>query len=99
MPLYLLEMKLDVSTPQKRDAIIERIEQVVKAGGSPNARLVAGPWVSQENPTLLAVFDNPDLTKSLPARMALYNAGLVTDVRLRPIIDWEGAKAAAKAAG
>jgi hypothetical protein len=73
---------------------MERVEQVVKERGTPTA-LVAGPWASLENPTVLFVFENPDLNQSLPATMELYNAGLISDIRMRPIMDWEGAKAAA----
>ncbi len=98
MALYLLELDLDPA-PQKRDAIIERVDQVVKAGGSPTSKLIAGPWISHERPTLLAIVEIPDLMKSLPPRMELYYAGLITDIRLRPIANWEEVKAAAKAAG
>jgi hypothetical protein len=43
MSLYLAEVRFDVSTPEKRTKVMERVEQVVKAGGTPTARLVAGP--------------------------------------------------------
>ena len=95
MALYLVEVQLDVSTPEKRAQIMEQVEQVVKNGGTPDFRLVAGPWGSLENPTLFLVTDNPDLTQSLPALIGFYNAGLIRDLRSRPIIDWEGLKAAA----
>ncbi len=98
MALYLAEMDLDVSTPEKRAAIMERAEQVVKAGGTPNSKLVAGPWASHENPKLFWVFDSPDLTKSFPERMALFNGGLLKNLRINPIATWEETKAAAKAA-
>ncbi len=98
MALYLLEMDLEVSTPEKRAAIMERADQVIKAGGTPAAKLIAGPWVSHETPKMWWVFDNPDLVKSFPARMQLYYAGLVTKIQLHPIATWEEAKAAAKAA-
>jgi hypothetical protein len=32
MSLYLVEIRLDASTPEKRTQIVERVEQVVKAG-------------------------------------------------------------------
>ncbi len=69
MALYLVEIDLDVSTPEKNAAIIERTERVIKAGGSPTAKLIAGPWVSQETPKTWWVFDNPDLLNSFPARI------------------------------
>jgi hypothetical protein len=95
MSLYLWEMHLDVSTPEKRAKITERIEEVVKEGGTPTARLVAGPWASLENPTVVAVFEVPDLNQTMPATMELYDEGLINDTHMRPIITWEGAKAAA----
>jgi hypothetical protein len=98
MALYLLEVHLDVSTPEKRAQSVARVDQIVKDGGSPNARLVAGPWGSLENPTIWAVFDNPDPLKSLPNLMTMYNAGLITDTRLRPIATWAEVKAAAEKA-
>ena len=95
MSLYLWEMHLDVSTPEKRTKLMERIEEVVKAGGSPSGRLVAGPWASLENPTLVAVVETPDLSQSMPATMELYNEGLINNMHIRPIMTWEGAKAVA----
>jgi len=95
MSLYLVEIRLDVSTPEKRAQIAERVEQVVQAGGGATARLVAGPWGSLESPTLFLIQDAPDLNQTMPATMELYNAGLVSDARIRPIMDWEGVKAAA----
>ena len=50
MSLYLVEVRVDVSTPEKRAQVMERVDQVVKAGGTPTARLMAGPWASMENP-------------------------------------------------
>ena len=94
MSLYLVETRLDASTPEKRTQIMERVEQVVKAGGTPTARLVAGPWASMENPTLFFVLENPDLNRSMPEIMELFSAGLISDTRMRPIMDWEGTKAA-----
>jgi len=95
MSLYLAEVRLDASTPENRAQRMERVEQVVKAGGTPTFRLVAGPWASMENPTLFFVFENPDLNQSMPAIMELFDAGLISDIRMRPIMDWEGLKAAA----
>jgi hypothetical protein len=88
-------MRLDVSTPEKRAQNFARVDQVVKDGGTPNARLVAGPWGSLENPTIWLVADNPDPLKSLPNLMTMYNAGLITDTRVRPIATWADIKAAA----
>ena len=100
MSLYLVEIRIDVSTPEKRAQMMERIEQMVKDGGNPTDRLVAGPWACMENPTVLFVVENPDLNKTMPQIVGLYNAGLISDSRIRPIIDWEGVKAAvAKAQG
>jgi hypothetical protein len=48
-----------------------------------------------ENPTVLFVLENPDLNLTMPAIIELYNAGLISDSRMRPIMDWEGLKAAA----
>ena len=95
MSLYLVEIRVDVSTPEKRAQIMERVEQVVKEGGTPTARLVAGPWACMENPTVIFVLENPDLNLTMPAIIELYNAGLISDSRMRPIMDWEGLKAAA----
>jgi hypothetical protein len=95
MSLFLSEIRLDASTPEKRAQIMERVEQVIKAGGSGAARLVAGPWASLENPTLFLVQEVSDLNQSMPEIMELYNAGLILDTRQRPIMEWEGAKAAA----
>ena len=94
-PLYLIEIQLDLSTPEKREQVRERVEQVIKEGGSPTSRLVAGPWVSMESQTLWLVADDPDLNQTMPMTIGLYRAGLIRDTRLRPIIDWDGAKAAA----
>ena len=94
----IVELQLDLSTPEKREQIRERVEQVVKEGGTPTARLVAGPWASMESQTLWLVLDNPDLNQSMPEIIALYNAGLIRDTRSRPIMDWDGLKAAAEKA-
>ena len=51
MGLYLVEVDIDVSTPEKRAAIMERIEQVVTNKGTPTAKLVAGPFGSLNRPT------------------------------------------------
>lgn len=100
MGLYLVEVDLDVSTPEKRAEVFERVEQVVTNAGTPTAKLVAGPWGSLNRPTIFMVLDNPDLEQSLPEIMGLYNAGLIRDTRSQPIADWNGVKAAAeKAAG
>jgi len=99
MSLYLYELRLDPSTAEKRTQIMERVEQVVKAGGTPTGRLVAGPWASLENPTLYFVFEVTDLNQTMPATMELYSAGLISDMRMRPVMDWASAKAAATAQG
>lgn len=95
MGLYLVEVDLDVSTPEKRAEVFERVEQVVTNAGTPTSKLVAGPWGSLNRPTVYLVFDNPDQEQSLPEIMGLYNAGLIRDVRTQPITDWNGVKAAA----
>ena len=100
MSLFLVEIQMDVSTPEKREQVMQRLEQVVQAGGTPTGRLVAGPWVSLENPTVTLVIDNPDLDQTMPEIIGLYNAGLIRDTRIRPVMDYEKAKAAvAKAQG
>ena len=102
MGIYLFEMRVDVSTKEKRAAIVERTEQVIKQKGIPEvgAKLVAGPWISQEVPAIFAVFETHDLINSLGARMELYSAGLVTDLDIKPIATWEeGKTAAAKVPG
>ena len=100
MSLYLLEIQLDPSTPEKQAQIMEQVEQVVKNNGTPTSQLVAGPWASIENPTLFFVVEIQDLNQTMPEVIALYTAGLIRDTRMRPIMDYEGAKAAmAKAQG
>ena len=97
MSLYLLEVKLNI---EEQEQVMARVEQVVKEGGTPNAKLIAGPWFSQENPTMWLLVDNPDLDKSMPELISLYENGLITDTRVRPMIDFDGLKAAmAKAQG
>jgi hypothetical protein len=51
------------------------------------------PWACMENPIVLFILENPDLNLTMPAIIELYNAGLITDSRMRPIMDWEGPKA------
>ncbi len=41
MSLYLVEARVDVSTPEKRAKIREAMEQAIKAGGTDDARIVA----------------------------------------------------------
>ena len=90
--LYLVEIQLDIS---KQEEVMARIEQLVKENGTPTSTLVAGPWFSMENPTMWLVAENPDLTKTMPEIISLYENGLIKDTRQRPIIDFEGVKAAA----
>ncbi len=95
MGLYLVEVDIDVSTPEKRAAVMERIEQVVTNKGTPTAKLVAGPFGSLNRPTIYLALDNPDQLQSLPELMGLYEAGLVRDIRTEPVADWDSIKAAA----
>ncbi len=95
MSLYLAEIQFDLSTPEKRAQIRERVDQLVQDGGTPTARLKGGPWGSMESGTLWLVMDSPDLNAGFPEVIALYNAGLIRDTRLRPVMEWEGLKAAA----
>ena len=97
MSLYLLEVQLNI---EKQEQVMARVEQLVKENGTPNATLMAGPWFSQENPTMWLVVENPDLNQSMPELISLYENGLIKDTRLRPMIDFDGLKAAvAKAQG
>ncbi len=95
MGLYLVEVDIDVSTPEKRAAIMERIEEVITNKGTGTAKLVAGPFGSLHRPTVYFAFDNPDQLQSLPDIMGLYNAGLIRDVRSEAVADWDSIKAAA----
>ena len=88
MSLYLTEITLDLSTKEKRQAIVERMEEVIKAGGTDTARLVAGPWVSLESSTVWVVTDIPDVGKTLEEMARLTVAGLLVERRLRPIAEW-----------
>ena len=91
MSLYLFEVQLNI---EKQGQVMARVEQLVKENGTPNAKLITGPWFSQENPTMWLVVDNPDLDQSMPELISLYDNGLIKDTRLRPMIDFDGLKAA-----
>ncbi len=91
MSLYLTEITLDLSTKEKRQAIVERVSEVIKAGGTDTGRLVAGPWVSLESSTVWVVTDIPDVGKTLEEMARLTVAGLLVERRLRPIADWANA--------
>ena len=91
MSLYLTELTLDLSTKEKRQAIVERVSEVIKAGGTDTGRLVAGPWVSLESSTLWVVTDILDVSKTLEEMARLTVAGLLVERRLRPIADWANA--------
>ncbi len=88
MSLFLAELSLDLSTKEKRQAIVERVEEVIKAGGTDTGRLVAGPWLSLESTTMWVVTDIPDVSKTLEETARLTIAGLLVERRLRPIAEW-----------
>ena len=95
MAIYLVEVDIDVSTPEKCAAVTERIEEVITNGGTPTAKLLAGPFGSLNRPTVYFAFDNPDLQQSFPELMGSYNAGLIRDIRTEPVADWDSVRAAA----
>ena len=88
MSLYLESLSLDLSTQEKRQAIVESVTELIKAGGTDTGRLVAGPWASLETSTLWLVADIPDVSKTLKEMVRLTIAGLLVERRLRPIADW-----------
>ena len=88
MSLFLAELSLDLSTKEKRQAIVQRVEEVIKAGGTDTGRLVAGPWVSLETSTLWVVTDIADVSKTLEEVARFTIAGLLIERRLRPIANW-----------
>ena len=88
MSLFLAELTLDFSTKEKRQAIVERVSEVIKEGGTATGRLVAGPWASLETSTLWVVTDIPDVGKTLEEVARFTIAGLLIERRLRPIAEW-----------
>ena len=88
MSLFLSEFMLDLSTKEKRQAVVENIGQTIKDGGTPNARIVAGPWVSLENSSVWGVLDIPDVSKTMEETAQFMVAGLLIERRLRPIANW-----------
>ena len=96
MSLYLAEFMVDLSTKEKRTAIFDNFAEVVKNGGTPNARLIGGPWASLEKQSFFAVVDIPDMKQIMGETFGFVIAGLLVEQRLRPIASWEDTVTLAK---
>ena len=93
MPLYLDEIWLtDPTNTEQLKQFVDLFTTVAKnpseAGVPSEVKVVAGPWISNEEAKLVMVIDIPDHSKTFPVFMTTVAKGLVEKRRLQPLVDW-----------
>ena len=95
MALYLNEVWLNNPSPESFREFVQVFGalrgDIQSIGLSADFRLVAGPWLSIEEPKVVFVFDIADATATLPAFGRLVAKGLLQKRRLTPLVDWNEA--------
>jgi len=94
MPLYLDELWLDWSSPeQAKRSLAALIDVDTPTFPFPEgARIVAGPWFSNEETKLVFVIDIADHAKTFgPFGLGIAN-GIVTRRRLSPVVEWSAVR-------
>lgn len=87
MPQYLGEIYLNVANPDVLN-VARTFTRDIKAGKlPPGVRLVAGPWVSNEQAKLILVVDIADHSTTLGPFWSALASGAVRRRRLTPIAE------------
>jgi hypothetical protein len=91
MPLYLDEIYLNASNPENAKRSLTFFAEVFKGGFPPGVTLVAGPWMSNEEPKVVLVLDIKDHSLTFNPFTKALAQGIVLKRRLEPIVDWNDA--------
>ena len=87
MPLYLGEIWLETASPDLLRTARQFAHDIRDGKLPPGAKLVAGPWVSNEEAKLLLVIDIADHSTTLGYFWPAVASGAVRRRRLTPIAD------------
>jgi hypothetical protein len=91
MPLYLDEIYLNASSPENARRALTFFAEVFKDGFPPGVKLIAGPWMSNEQAKVVLVIDIKDHSLTFNPFTKALAQGIVVKRRLEPIVDWEEA--------
>jgi hypothetical protein len=87
LPLYLGEIYLNTANPDVL-GVARRFARDIEAGKlPPGVRLVAGPWVSNQEAKLILVVDIADHTRTFGPFWTALASGAVSRRRLTPIAE------------
>jgi hypothetical protein len=87
LPLYLGEIYLNGANPEVI-GVARSFARDIQAGKlPPGVRLVAGPWISNEQPKLILVVDIADHSTTLGPFWSALASGAVRRRRLTPIAE------------
>ncbi len=87
MPLYLGEIYLNAANPDVLRVAREFSRDIRDGKLPPGAKLVSGPWVSNEEAKLILVIDIADHSTTLGYFWPALASGAVSRRRLTPIAD------------
>jgi hypothetical protein len=100
MPLFFNEVWLkDMSPPVMKGVVdfLGKLRKGIKPHNLPeNLKLVAGPWLSNEEAKVYFVFEIDDPTKTFEAFAERIATGLFRRRKLTLILDWDGARSFSK---
>lgn len=100
MPMFFNEVWLKDMSPKVMQGVVEflgNLRQGVRPHNlPPDLKLVAGPWLSNEEAKIFFVFEIDDPTRTFEAFAERVNDGLFVCRRLTLVQDWDGARAFSK---
>ena len=90
MPLYLDEIWLKWSDTQSARRTLGVFRDINSASFPfpEGVRLVAGPWLSNEEAKIILILDIQDHSKTFPAFGLTLVHGVIAHRRLTPIVEW-----------
>ncbi len=91
MPLYLDEIYIDESGPEQTKRSLNFLADALKGGLPQGVTLMAGPWMSNEEPKIILVLDIKDHSLTFNPFSKAMVQGIIVKRRLQPIVEWSDA--------
>ena len=87
MALHLVELSLNVDSPERAKTAVSVAESLASGNLPPGASLIAGPWVSNEEAKLYLVLDIQDHSLTVGHFWPGMAHGVIAKRRLTPIVE------------
>ena len=97
MALNLVELYLNVTSPESAKTALGAAQRLAADQFPPGVRRVAGPWVSNEETKLVVVLDIQDPASTVAPFWGALASGLVKKRRFTPLVELEQVQTAVDA--